>query len=133
MYDCVLKPSVQGKRSKNLALISCVFNYKSTFCVNRLLRQQFYLLLSERSQSEIIEVKGERSSSHLVVTDLFGERLSALLQQVMQTHLVLTNQSLHIPSLLLPLVAVADHVVKLQKPRLHAVLCAVPLATDLLH
>ncbi len=76
---------------------------------------------------------GQRSRSHLVVTDLFGERLLVQLQQVVQMHLVLTNQSLNLVPLLLPLVAVTNHAFQLQKPRLHAVLCAVPLAADLLH
>lgn len=78
------------------------------------------------------KVKGQ-CISHLVVTELFGQGFPGELQQVVQAPLVLTNQSLHLLPLLLPLVAVANHTVQLLETRLYAVLRVVPLAMHLLY
>lgn len=46
---------------------------------------------------------------------------------------VLTNQSIQFLSLLLPLIAVANHVIQLLESRLHTLLSVVPLAIHFLH
>ncbi|TNN68475.1 hypothetical protein EYF80_021260 [Liparis tanakae] len=70
---------------------------------------------------------------NLVVGQLFGQGVARLLEEVVEASVVVPNQSVHLLPLLLPLVAVANHVIELLKPRLDPVLSAVPLAAHLLH
>lgn len=72
-------------------------------------------------------------SPNLVVSKLFGQGIARLLEKVVETSFIVSNQSVHLLPLLLPLVAVANHVVQLLEPCLDTVLSAVPLAAYPLH
>lgn len=71
---------------------------------------------------------------NLVIGELFSQGLSAgLLEKVVEASFAVPNKSLHLLPPLLPLVAVANHVVQLMQPGLDAMLGAVPLAAHPLH
>lgn len=72
-------------------------------------------------------------SPNLVVRKLFSQGISGLLKKVVETSFGVSNESFNFLPLLLPLVAVPNHVVQLLEPCLDAMLSAVPLAAYLLH
>lgn len=70
----------------------------------------------------------------LVVSKLFGQRVSGgLLQEAVEAAFVVPDEGRHLLPSLLPVVAVADHVVQLMQPGLNTVLGVVPLASHPLH
>lgn len=81
-----------------------------------------------------MEGDGGRVFPDLVVSELLGQRVSGgLLQEAVEAAFVVPHQGLDLLPSLLPVVAVADHVVQLMQPGLHAVLGVVPLAPHPLH
>lgn len=69
----------------------------------------------------------------LVVSKLFSQGIGRLLQKVVESSFIVPNHSVHLLPLLLPLVAVANHVIQLLKTSLDTMLGAVPLAVYPLH
>lgn len=70
---------------------------------------------------------------NLVVSKLFSQGISGLLKKVVETSFVVPNKGLHLLPLLLPVVAVANHVIQLLEPCLNTMLSAVPLAAYPFH
>lgn len=77
--------------------------------------------------------RSETFFPNLVVSKLFSQGISGLLKKVVETSFIVPNERFHLLPLLLPLVAVANHVVQLLEPCLDAMLSAVPLAAYPLH
>lgn len=95
-------------------------------------------LLGEKKEKQTARVHGTKFSGqvfpNLVISELFSQGVSAgLLEKVVEASFAVPNKSLHLLPPLLPLVAVANHVVQLMKPGLDAMLGAVPLAAHPLH